>query len=506
MKNVLRICSQQDPITLDPQKSGEPFSSAIIFLLFRGLTRLHEDYKISCDLADSYSISKDNKKYIFFLGEHFWSDGSPITAHDFIHSWKRALSPEFPLRATNFFNYIKNAEKAKKGKLPVNKVKVYAEDDYTLMVELEYPCPYFLELTSFCPFFPVSSKANEDEIYSICSGPFLLQHWQKGKEILLKKNRSCTGLTPIIDGIHIKIVADAREAFHLFEKDKLDWIGDPLSPLPINYLPALLTTKKIKPILGLTSCWFNTSSSPFKNVNLRKAFAYTVPREKVLRMLYLPNARLARRLIPSILQEAETVSGIKECPSTAKALFQTALDELGMDHLTLTFCYEATDEYSSLATLLKGQWEQLFNVSIHLEPLSFRALWQKLPQQQYEMTLFRPFSQYTDIVNSLERFEYKDVPRNFSGWENAKFQALLQQYRKTANQEKRQKLALKAEALLLNEMPIAPIYYYHFVYLQKPYVRNLSVSPVGMMQFDRVFLTESRKSSQENPFSIERIG
>jgi oligopeptide transport system substrate-binding protein len=262
----------------------------------------------------------------------------------------------------------------------------------------------------------------------------------------------------------------------------------------VNYLPALLWTKKIKPISGLASCWFNTLGGPFTNKNLRRAFGSAIPREKFLEKLLLSKALLAKRLCPSILQELEPPFAIQECPSTAHFLFEKALRELGVKRLQMTLTYEATDEFSRLAALLKAHWEELFKVSIELEPLSFKELWQRLPQKQFEMSLFCSLSQYTDIVNFLERFEFKNAPRNFSGWENGKYRDLLFRYRKTMCYEKRQELAAKAESLLLNEMPIAPIYCYHYSYLQKSHVKNLVVSPVGVMQFDRVSLETKRQT------------
>jgi oligopeptide transport system substrate-binding protein len=489
MDNILRLSIQKDPLTLDPQKSGDQFSSALIFLLYKGLTRFEADHKVSCDLASSFQILDNYKKYIFHLGEHFWSDGTPITAHDFVYSWKRALHPDFPLKATSFFYYLKNAMKAKKGLVSVDRVGVYAKDDHTLEVELECFCPYFLELTSFCAFFPISSRAKEN---SVCSGPFQLQHWDQGEEILLKKNLSCSNSASVhLDGIHFKVIPDAKKAFTLFENDQLDWIGDPISPLPVNYLPALLWTKKIKPIAGLAGCWFNTVKSPFNNVKLRKAFAMAIPRKKLLEKLLLPNTLLAERLCPSTLQEDKEVPfSIQECPTTARALFQAAQEELKIKRLKVTLTYEATDEFSRLAALLKAHWEEVFNVSIRLEPLTFKELCQRLPNQLFEMSLFCSLSQYTDIINFLERFENKNAPRNFSGWENAKYKDLLQRYRNAGEYDKRQELSTKAEDLLLNEMPIAPIYYHQYTYLQKMHVKNLSISPIGVIQFDRVSLEQ----------------
>ena len=212
------------------------------------------------------------------------------------------LRLKFPLRATNFFYHLKNAEKAKNGLVPVHRIGVTARNDSTLVVELEYPCPYFLELTSFCLFFPISSKRKEGETELICSGPFRLQQWTHGREIVLEKNSLCKAFCPVhINGIHIQIIPSEKEAFDLFERGELDWIGNPTSPLPVNYLPALVLNKKIKPLSGITCCWFNAISSPFSNANLRKAFATAIPRDKLLAKLSLSHALSARRFSPSIL-------------------------------------------------------------------------------------------------------------------------------------------------------------------------------------------------------------
>jgi oligopeptide transport system substrate-binding protein len=493
MKNVFRLSFQKDPLTLDPQKSGDRFSSAIIFLLFRGLTRLEADHKVNCDLASSIQILDNYKKYIFHLGEHTWSDGTPITAHDFVHSWRRALNPAFPTRAINLFYYIKNAQKAKKGQVSPSKVGVYAKDDVTLVVDLEYPCPYFLEITSFCPLFPVPNAAEEHEVPKICSGSFQLEYWNRGEEIFLKRNHfsRCVGAGNI-DTIHIKMISDAKEAFALFESDELDWLGDPISPLPVNHLPTLLWAKKIKPVSGVTSCWFNTLKSPFSNVNLRKALGYAIPREKLLEKLVLPNTVLAKSFCTSLLQGDEAPTLVKECPTIARALFEAAAKELKFKKLKMTLSYEETEEFSRLAFLLKSHWEEMFEISLQLEPLSFKEFWQRLPMNQFEMSLVCSASQYTDTINFLERLEFKDAPRNFSGWENAQYQAFLKQYRETFDDKTRQELAVRAESLLLEEMPISPIYYYHFAYLQKAHVKNLVLSPVGVVQLDRVVIEKKQ--------------
>ncbi|MBS0653698.1 MAG: peptide ABC transporter substrate-binding protein [Verrucomicrobia bacterium] len=490
---TLRLTFQKDPFTLDPQMSGDEVSSAVIFLLYRGLTRLEPDQSISCDLASSYYILNDYKTYVFHLGNHTWSDGSPITAQDIAYSWKRALDPDFPIRATNIFSPIKNAARAREGRCSLEEVGVFAQDDTTLVVELDYPCPYFLELTSFCTLFPSPAKKKNKKAGLICSGPFVLEKWVEGTEIVLKRNPRCKNPSVQLDAIHIRIIPNEKEAFDLFEKGELDWIGDPLSPLPVNYLPALLIEKKIKPLAGLVGCWFNSLTSYFYNRNLRKAIAYAISREKLLKKLLLPNALLATRFLPSLLQDDEGVMGIDESDELARTLFQKGLEELGEEKLTVTLSYENKEEFAHMASLVKAQIEAVLPIAIHLDPLCYKEFWQRIPRYEFEMGLACSISQYTDAINFFERFEFKNTMRNFSGWESAQYQDLLKQYRQTSDLTKRRMLGAKAESILLEEMPLAPLYYHHLAYLQKPHVKNLRVSPIGVMQFDRVILEKQQE-------------
>lgn len=495
MENVLRICFQKAPFTLDPQKSGDRTSSAMIFLLFKGLTRLEADRRISFDLASSVYVLNNHTKYVFQLGKHFWTDGSPITAHDFVRSWTRALVPDFPARAINFFYYLKNAEKARKREISLDKVGVKAIDDFTLEVELEFPCPYFLELTSFCPFFPVSEHFEEEFSLPICSGAFAIQNIDPMTgEICLKKNPFCQAHPSVsIDGINIKIIADEKEAFDEFKKGELDWIGSFLSPLPANYLPSLLFSKQIQPVAGMTLCWFNTSADPFSNLNLRKAFFHGIPRERLLGKLLLPDTLATQRFCPPTFDEELISSPQNYSEQTIKNFFQAAKKELGDALKSITLSYEATAEFSRLALFLKSYWENLFKISVKLEPLSFKEYWHRMPMLEFQISLGSTLTQYTDKIAFFEFFEFKNSSSNFSGWESPEYRSVLRQYRSAAGQERRNKLGKKAELILSREVPIAPIYTYHYTYLQKPFVKNLAISPIGLVHFDRVVLEKHQE-------------
>ncbi len=140
---MLKLSFNKPPQTLDPQKSRDVISSNLIFLLFKGLMRLQANGELSYDLVDSIDISENQKIYYFHLGRHYWSDHTPITALDFVYSWKRALHPDFPLMNIAFFYPIKNARKVKNAKAKLDSVGIWAKSLKTLVVELEKPVLIF---------------------------------------------------------------------------------------------------------------------------------------------------------------------------------------------------------------------------------------------------------------------------------------------------------------------------------------------------------------------------
>lgn len=501
--DVLNTSFSKDPATLDPRRCGDAISSVTIFLLFKGLTRLQANHEIILDIADSFYISSNGKQYTFHLGEHYWNNGKQISAFDFERSWKTILSPDFPALSAHLFYPIKNAKKAKSGQISVEKVGVYAEGPRKLVVELEGPTPYFLELVSFCSFFPVSS--NHEAQFSlpkndfVCSGPYQLERWEPRTQIILKKNPLARNSFAIsLEKILIYIIPDAKQAFSLFEKGQLDWIGEPFSPLPLNHLPAFLENWKTQPVGAVTLCFFNTQQQPFSDPMLRQAFSLAIQREKVLRKLSIPHASIAKGLVPPILKGNRPTKFFPDANTkTALEFFQDGIKALKISpkKLHLILIFEASEIWFQIAKCLQKDWQDAFSIKIELEPLEFKAFYDRLSKRQYTFALARWMAQYTSPMNILERFRDQESGKNFSGWENKEYGAILKRYDEQVCEEKRIDLVEQAEALLTEHMPATPIYYFSYSYLKKPYVKNLLFSPIGRVYLEQVFLDIKQQQS-----------
>jgi len=229
-----------------------------------------------------------------------WSNGSPLTAEDFLISWKSILDPSFPTDTANNLYPIKNAKKAKSGEVSSDRIGVEVLDSETLRVNLEQPTPYFLELLTMPSFFPVPKGGSE----RVSNGPFTLDSWAHGDNIKAKKNEHYWDAQSVaLDGVEMSILSQDTE-IRLMEEKKLDWIGSPLSALPKDALDFLKKENKlnIAPFLGTQICRINTSTEgSLSNRSFRKALALSVNRKAIVDHVLGGGQTVATGFVPPII-------------------------------------------------------------------------------------------------------------------------------------------------------------------------------------------------------------
>ena len=191
-----RICIniQAAPMTLDPRRACVFRDVNLIRTFNEGLFRIDRSGTNAKAIAEICFLSKDQKTYVITLKKTFWSNGDPLTSHHFVNAWKSSLNAENPSPNAALFFPIKNAEAIKNGTMDPDSLGVYASDNYSLVIELERPTPYFTELLSLPNFFPIHNSMEHGELIwinneaeYICNGPFKIHSWEQGKRILAKK-------------------------------------------------------------------------------------------------------------------------------------------------------------------------------------------------------------------------------------------------------------------------------------------------------------------------------
>ncbi|MBS3903966.1 MAG: peptide ABC transporter substrate-binding protein [Simkania sp.] len=506
-KHRLRTCIHREPQNLDPRMSGDTVSTPLHFLLFEGLTRFNSDWTISLSVADSVEISKDRKMYLFHLRNSRWSDGSPVTAQDFEHAWKKVLDPEFPSLNAHLFFSIKNAEAAKKGLVPLNEVGIKALDDCTLQVELIRPTPYFLDLTSFAAFFPVPHKKDvQDPAWSrktgenfVCNGPFHLSRWDRNLFIEFDRNPYYWDQGKIdLEKILFHIIVDGMTALHMYECNELDLIQFSLSPLPPEPLRELLRKGQLHCFPSATSqiVVFNTQQFPFDNTKMRKAFGLAINRSAIVDNILQMGEIPAFSAIPPILKKGQEVQLLdKDSIEEAKTCFTQALQELGLEWWQfppITFYYSSSDMNRRVAEAIQHQWKEVLSVDVSLQALEHTTLLDRLTKRRFQVGQTIWMAQYNDQMNIFERFKFKGNLKNYSGWENEQFIQLLDRSSSEIGTPRIATL-LEAERIFLDEMPVSPLFHLNASFLKKPHVKNLDSPYSSDLCYARITYEEDPK-------------
>lgn len=508
--NTLRMNVVREPSTMDPRKGSEFIGSTFHNMLFEGLTRLNSDYSVTPAQAKAIEISDDRITYTFHLRQAKWSDGSPVTAMDFEKAWKKVLTPDFPAPNAPLFYPIKNAEEAKKGLVPIDDVGVYALDAETLIVELKNPTPYFLKLIAFCAFFPVKHTLdkvdpnwmNQASENYLTNGPFKLQSWKHHNEIVMEKNPFYweSNMIPL-ERIQVSMVKDENTVLQMYENDEIDFIGDAISPIPKDALTKYQKKGLLKtfPSAATTAVSFNVSQFPFSNNSIRKAFAYSIDRQEIVDNITQLGEEVATQIIPTCLKTDTANSYFKDGNiKKAKQYFAQGLEELGLteeEFPILTYHYSFSDLNHKLAQALQQQWAKNLGVKVQLQQCDHKVFLDRLVKRDYALAQMFWFAQYHDPMSVLERFKYKDNPKNYCNWENPTYINLLEQTALVITPKERTTLLEAAESLLLNEMPLTPIYHWKTVFMVKDYITYEEFPPDhGYLQLNRIGIKRTNSS------------
>ena len=223
--NVLVYAMDQEPETLDPTMNNYSRSSNVLQNLFSGLFRMEADGSLSNALCEDYTVSEDGLTYTFTLKDGMkWSDGSDLTAQDFVYSWLRVLNPETASPASWELYYIQGAEEYNTGGGSSEDVAVKAVDDKTLEVTLKSPTAYFLYLLAGTNFFPVKQDVVEgEEVWTksadtyVCNGPFMMSEINPQSSYVLVKNPNYYDADAVqLDGVNVVFIESPEAALSAY--------------------------------------------------------------------------------------------------------------------------------------------------------------------------------------------------------------------------------------------------------------------------------------------------
>ncbi|MGN7470956.1 peptide ABC transporter substrate-binding protein [Brevibacillus sp. SAFN-007a] len=491
---ILRMNMKSEPPTADPGLAEDSTSGAVLLATFDGLTRIGKDGKPHESVAEKIDISEDGLTYTFHLRDSKWSNGDPVTAKDFEYAWKRALDPKFGSTYAYQLYYLKNAEEYNTGKAKAEEVGVKATDDKTLVVTLKNPTPFFLELTAFYTYFPVNQKVVESAANwageaktHVGNGPFKIETWEHKSKLVLAKNENYWDKDAVkLDKIDFSMIEDENTELSMFENGELDWAGAPTSALPTDAIPALKESGKMqtRAIAGTYLYKFNTEQPPFNNAKIRKAFAYAIDRKTIIDNVTQANQEPAMGLVPPTMAVAAGPYFKDGDVETAKRLLEEGMKEEGITKLPpLTLSYNTSEGHKKIAEAIQDQWKKALGVEVKLENKEWKVFLDDLHQGKFQIARSSWTGDYNDPYTFLDLFKLKKGSNNDTNWENPKYQELLNQSALEKDPEKRKQILAKAEALLMDEMPAAPIYFYTHSYVKSDKVQGVVLDGLGFVDW-----------------------
>jgi oligopeptide transport system substrate-binding protein len=464
-RQILRLSLEHPIVSLDPRIGGDETSAMMLKMLFEGLMRINKEGNLENGVAQNVKTSPDQKTYFFELRSTLWSNGSPVSAYDFEYAWKKVLSPSFKTPFAYLFYPIKNAKLAKSGSVTAEAIGVKALNDLVLKVELEFPSPYFLELTAHTIYSPINRLVDqrhpnwvfEDKGAYICNGAFQLKknHPNEGYE-LIKNQLYWDAINIKLDEIAI-LKASRYHGYEMFQKNMNHWIGSPLGTWDPSFAPQE-NDERIA-FLGTIVYWFafNTQRFPFKHKKIRQALAWGINRS---RLKDITNSQLAYSPIPPVHSQVDhTVLSVYSLEE-AKATFKEALKELNMslrDFPIIPLTYLIGPARNQVAHFIKEEWERAFGIRCSLESLEWKVLFSKMTQGDFQVGGMTWESWINDPIYTLNAFRDANEPINFPKWENKQYQKIMHLAEREIDLVNRRSFYLEAEKLLLDEMPVVPI-------------------------------------------------
>ena len=492
--HALRL-AWDDPVTLDPTRTHDVPSLSLEWQLFSGLATTGSDLDIAPEVAHSWEILEEGRKYIFHLRDDVhWSDGISVMAADFEYAWKRALDPADGSSLASQLYEIKGARAFHQGEMvEPDGVGVHALDPVTLVVEMEKPSGNFLYRMAWPLAFPVPRHivTKYGDVWAtpetiVTNGPFKLESWRPGEQMLLLRNPTYHGrYTGNVQRVELILRDDWPDRVELYEAGNLDSLALPLMSVtdhirqqhPGEYvsLPPVTTRS-----LGLV-----VSQPPFDDPRVRRAFALAIDREtyadEVAKGIVAP---ATGGFLPPGIPGHSAGIGLPYDPDRARQLLAEAGYPAGENFPAVEWLVEPGQE--TLAEYLQVQWREKLGVELSWEAPERTELFARLYKQTPPMYLLRWSVSHPDPDYFTRIFI--EVERLTNPWQSESFDKLVEEARRITDQKARMKLYRQADRILVEEVPIIPLVYEPNHLLVKPWVRKYPIAANAMPYFKDVII------------------
>lgn len=494
------------PETIDPALNSSNDGGNMLQHLAEGLLKVDKNGNTVPGLAESYEVSDDGLTYTFKLRKGLkWSDGSDLTAKDFVYSWKRVADPNTAAPyGQDVLGKVKGYEEAAGGN--IDALAVSAPDDTTFVVELANPVPFFDKIAAFSTLVPVQEatiEANGDAWTlspetNITAGPYKLAEFTDGDRIVLEKNENYWDKDSItFDKITYRLIEDPNAAYTAYNQGEVSMIKS----VPSEEIPALKGTEEfhVDPLMGIYYLSFNTTKKPFDNEDVRMALSLVIDRDyvanTVMQGTYLP----ANKMIGPGVSDAAPDSSFEKVTeekytkgvgsgdyeadvAKAKELLAKAGYPDGQGFPTIEYSTNDQGYHKSVAEYLQNVWKEKLGINTDIAIKEWKVFTADRRAGNYDVARNGWVMDWNDPSNLLNLF-VTGSGNNDGKISIPEYDELMEKAATTINVDERFDYLHKAEQLLLDHAALTPIAYYTDFYLQSTKLKDTWHSPYGYWFF-----------------------
>lgn len=500
---ILSVQIGPNPETIDPALNSAVDGGNMILHTFECLLTVAEDGTLAPGQAESWETSEDGLTWTFHLRDGLkWSDGSALTANDFVYSWRRVCDPMVAAPyAETVLGMVEGFNDAIGGNLEA--LGVEAPDDTTFVVHLSQPCSYFGSLAAFATLSPVQQAtidANGDgwavnaDTY-ITNGCFYISEWVPGSYIMCTKNPNYWNADAIkLDGIKFNLIEDPNASYSAYQTGEVLFIKD----VPTEEIPSLEGNGEfhVEPIIGTYYLSLNTQREPFTDARVRKALSLAIDREYVANTLmqgtyspasnfmgpgwidtdgkeFMDNANGGKPYIDTTTHEANV--------EEAKQLLADAGYPDGAGLPAITYSTNDAGYHKVVAEYLQQAWAEI-GVELQVDIVEWASFTPMRRNGDYDASRNGWVGDYSDPSNMLDLL-YSSNGNNDGKFNNAEYDAAMDISRTTLDAKERSEALHKAEDILMEEAACVPVAYYNDFWLQSTKIQNMWHSAYGYWYF-----------------------
>ena len=498
--NTLKVQLDVEVASMDPQIAVDEASFGVISAVTEGLYSIDKDGKPILAMAEDVQKSEDGLNYTFTLKDAKWSNGTAVTANDFVFAWRRLVNPDTASEYAFIAGIagIKNADEIAAGEKSIEELGVTAKDDKTLVVELSTPVTFFESLMAFPSFLPVNeafyTEAGDNFATTVdtilANGPYKVSAYEPAATTIeLVKNDTYWDADAVkLDGIKFQVIKEAQQAMLAYQNGDLD-----IATLAGEQVDQFKEDPEFTNIME-GYLWFispNLEVPGIENQNLRKALALSYDKEAIVNNILKDGSVVADFAVPKLLATGPDGKDFRETADTyfttdkEKALeyFNLAKTELGKETFTYSMLVEDTEASQNVAQFIQAEIQAtLPGVTINLEVMPKKNRVERMQEGDFEFVLTRWGPDYADPMTYLDMWSTGNS-NNYGLWSNAEYDEIITSAKSgklALDPEARWEELKRAESIAMEDAVILPVYQKGSAVMIKSNVENVEFHSVGV--------------------------